>query len=153
MPCKKAEGRSEAARHGHRVLRPARHGEQRRRAADAGEHAPTSSRPSRQTGRRWKAHGVLPPSWRSATAEMAPAEQPLTLTAARSISLIPIRKTATAQITEPACSSSVTVKDASNKVIGAGNNKGRITGNVVVSVGAVNYVDRCTETEVNLGRR
>ncbi len=44
-----------------------------------------------------------------------------------------------------------TVKDAAGKVIGAGNNKVDITGNVVVSVGAVNYVDCCTETEVNLG--
>ena len=44
-----------------------------------------------------------------------------------------------------------TVKDADGKVIGAGNNKVDITGNVVVSVGAVNYVDCCTETEVNLG--
>ena len=44
-----------------------------------------------------------------------------------------------------------TVKDANGKVIGAGNNKVDITGNVVVSVGAVNYVDCCTETEVNLG--
>lgn len=44
-----------------------------------------------------------------------------------------------------------TVKDATGKVIGAGNNKVDITGNVVVSVGAVNYVDCCTETEVNLG--
>ena len=44
-----------------------------------------------------------------------------------------------------------TVKDEKGKVIGAGNNKVDITGNVVVSVGAVNYVDCCTETEVNLG--
>nr|WP_293837681.1 autotransporter outer membrane beta-barrel domain-containing protein [uncultured Phascolarctobacterium sp.] len=44
-----------------------------------------------------------------------------------------------------------TVKDANGKVIGAGNNKVDITGNVVVSVGGVNYVDCCTETEVNLG--
>ena len=44
-----------------------------------------------------------------------------------------------------------TVKDAAGKVIGAGNNKVDITGNVVVSVGAVNYVDCCTETEVNVG--
>ena len=44
-----------------------------------------------------------------------------------------------------------TVKDADGKVIGAGNNKVDITGNVVVSVGAVNYVDCCTETDVNLG--
>lgn len=44
-----------------------------------------------------------------------------------------------------------TVKDAAGKVIGAGNNKVDITGNIVVSVGAVNYVDCCTETEVNLG--
>ena len=44
-----------------------------------------------------------------------------------------------------------TVKDANGKVIGAGNNKVDITGNVVVSVGAVNYTDCCTETEVNLG--
>ena len=44
-----------------------------------------------------------------------------------------------------------TVKDATGKVIGAGNNKVDITGNIVVSVGAVNYVDCCTETEVNLG--
>ena len=44
-----------------------------------------------------------------------------------------------------------TVKDADGKVIGAGNNKVDITGNVVVSVGAVNYTDCCTETEVNLG--
>ena len=44
-----------------------------------------------------------------------------------------------------------TVKDADGNVIGAGNNKVDITGNVVVSVGAVNYVDCCTETEVNLG--
>ena len=44
-----------------------------------------------------------------------------------------------------------TVKDANGKVIGAGNNKVDITGNVVVSVGSVNYVDCCTETEVNLG--
>ena len=44
-----------------------------------------------------------------------------------------------------------TVKDANGKVIGAGNNKVDITGNVVVSVGAVNYADCCTETEVNLG--
>ena len=44
-----------------------------------------------------------------------------------------------------------TVKDTAGKVIGAGNNKVDITGNVVVSVGAVNYVDCCTETEVNLG--
>ena len=44
-----------------------------------------------------------------------------------------------------------TVKDAAGKVIGAGNNKVDITGNVVGSVGAVNYVDCCTETEVNLG--
>ena len=44
-----------------------------------------------------------------------------------------------------------TVKDADGKVIGAGNNKVDITGNVVVSVGGVNYVDCCTETEVNLG--
>ncbi|WP_304100266.1 autotransporter domain-containing protein [Phascolarctobacterium succinatutens] len=44
-----------------------------------------------------------------------------------------------------------TVKDAAGKVIGAGNNKVDVTGNVVVSVGAVNYVDCCTETEVNLG--
>ena len=43
------------------------------------------------------------------------------------------------------------VKDAAGKVIGAGNNKVDITGNVVVSVGAVNYVDCCTETEVNVG--
>ena len=44
-----------------------------------------------------------------------------------------------------------TVKDEKGNVIGAGNNKVDITGNVVVSVGAVNYVDCCTETEVNLG--
>lgn len=44
-----------------------------------------------------------------------------------------------------------TVKDERGNVIGAGNNKVDITGNVVVSVGAVNYVDCCTETEVNLG--
>ncbi|WP_304245183.1 beta strand repeat-containing protein, partial [Phascolarctobacterium succinatutens] len=44
-----------------------------------------------------------------------------------------------------------TVKDEKGKVIGAGNNKVDITGNVVVSVGAVNYVDCCTETEVNVG--
>ena len=44
-----------------------------------------------------------------------------------------------------------TVKDADGKVTGAGNNKVDITGNVVVSVGAVNYVDCCTKTEVNLG--
>ena len=44
-----------------------------------------------------------------------------------------------------------TVKDADGKVIGAGNNKVDITGNIVTSVGAVNYTDCCTETEVNLG--
>ena len=44
-----------------------------------------------------------------------------------------------------------TVKDEKGNVIGAANNKVDITGNVVVSVGAVNYVDCCTETEVNLG--
>ena len=44
-----------------------------------------------------------------------------------------------------------TVKDADGKVIGAGNNKVDITGNIVTSVGAVNYVDCCTETEVNVG--
>ena len=44
-----------------------------------------------------------------------------------------------------------TVKDANGKVIGAGNNKVDITGNIVTSVGAVNYVDCCTETEVNVG--
>ena len=44
-----------------------------------------------------------------------------------------------------------TVKDAYGKVIGAGNNKVDITGNIVTSVGAVNYVDCCTETEVNVG--
>ena len=44
-----------------------------------------------------------------------------------------------------------TVKDADGKVIGAGNNKVDITGNIVTSVGAVNYADCCTETEVNVG--
>ena len=44
-----------------------------------------------------------------------------------------------------------TVKDADGKVVGAGNNKVDITGNIVTSVGAVNYVDCCTETEVNVG--
>ena len=44
-----------------------------------------------------------------------------------------------------------TVKDANGKVIGAGNNKVDITGNIVASVGAVNYADCCTETEVNVG--
>ena len=44
-----------------------------------------------------------------------------------------------------------TVKDADGKVTGAGNNKVDITGNIVTSVGAVNYVDCCTETEVNVG--
>ena len=42
-------------------------------------------------------------------------------------------------------------KDADGKVTGAGTNDVDITGNVVASVGAVNYVDPCTETEVNLG--
>ena len=44
-----------------------------------------------------------------------------------------------------------TVKDADGKVTGAGNNKVDITGNIVTSVGAVNYVDCSTETEVNVG--
>ena len=44
-----------------------------------------------------------------------------------------------------------TAKDADGKVTGAGNNKVDITGNIVTSVGSVNYVDCCTETEVNLG--
>ena len=44
-----------------------------------------------------------------------------------------------------------TVKDEKGNIIGAANNKVDVTGNVVVSVGAVNYVDCCTETEVNLG--
>ena len=44
-----------------------------------------------------------------------------------------------------------TVKDADGKVIGAGNNKVDITGNIVASVGAVNYADCSTETEVNVG--
>ncbi len=43
------------------------------------------------------------------------------------------------------------VKDADGKVTGAGNNKVDITGNIVASVGAVNYVDCSTETEVNVG--
>ena len=41
-----------------------------------------------------------------------------------------------------------TVKDEKGKVIGAGNNKVDITGNVVVSVGAVNYVDCCHPFEI-----
>ena len=44
-----------------------------------------------------------------------------------------------------------TVKDEKGNVIGAGNNKVDITGNVVVSVGAVNYVDCYEYSLVNLG--
>ena len=42
-------------------------------------------------------------------------------------------------------------KDESGKATGAGTNDVDITGNVVASVGAVNYVDSGLETEVNLG--